>query len=821
MSNLSNQIKQLLSQPDTDASQTKALNHLNANHAFSQPTFELADAVRNMRQERDTLRASLAASYSSIQKLRSEKATSVSFRLHSAQELSLLGHSLVDELSLLFGQLLTDSSQQSESTTLLEDLEAMHRSLREQESIKAYVQVIQRALQLSEAAVEETSPDGPITVSAYRSLQALVSAVKQGCSQVDNVTGGMGISLRLVFFLEETRSGTWSKMKAILFTALLVASENLHWPMPVDYSAASLEHRKAFETAFCRLLDFQEIGQELHPDEDEYAKKDGLYPIQALVQPISQRFKYHFEGPRHTNKLDKPEWYFTHILNISHEHRPFFDTVVQSLLLSTKFGEVDAWREFTCNLLPLLTRHIKRTIPSLLSHPPLLAHTIYQALTFDASLREAGFSLSRTLSQRSIGNTDWQGVSEVILGRKEWFDRWVEGEKTFVLDRYHEILGAKDAWTIVNDATESGDPVSSDNDLRYTVSARQLKALVEQVTDRYSPLPNFSQRTRFLVDVQLPLLEGYHSRISSSLDAFESLSTSIVRAVPGALGATSNGDNRNRGHPTAGVEGIMRLCKALVSARYISNAMEGWGEDLFFLELWAEINLKASLRARAEMHPSLPDPKNSSQDATDGTIFEELVQQYEQLVARTEDIIVQQVCAEVEAAWKVHFASLSSNSAPHSDIAISPTLLPALSALSSHLSLLRRTLPRAPTSSIYRRIGSHLCTHILQRAIFYRRAREITGDERRVLQRESELWVETCRIALPDAGERVEVPWRRLVQAGRILGANDEAWEQILGVSFDNLGEEWEPRITGLIDGVDLTREEVRMIARAREDCAL
>jgi hypothetical protein len=165
--------------------------------------------------------------------------------------------------------------------------------------------------------------------------------------------------------------------------------------------------------------------------------------------------------------------------------------------------------------------------------------------------------------------------------------------------------------------------------------------------------------------------------------------------------------------------------------------------------------------------------------------------------------------------------SLSSNSAPHSDISISPTLLPALSALSSHLSLLHRTLPHAPTSSVYRRIGSHLCTHILQRAILYRRAREITSAERRALQRESELWVETCRLALPDAGERVEVPWRRLVQAGRILGANEDVWEQILEVSFDDHGQEWRPRITELIDGADLSREEVRMIARTREDCAL
>jgi RAD50-interacting protein 1 len=65
---------------------------------------------------------------------------------------------------------------------------------------------------------------------------------------------------------------------------------------------------------------------------------------------------------------------------------------------------------------------------TLLSHPPLLAHTIYQALAFDTSLREDGFSLSGTLSGR-YADPEWKGISEVILGRREWFDIWVEGEK--------------------------------------------------------------------------------------------------------------------------------------------------------------------------------------------------------------------------------------------------------------------------------------------------------------------------------------------------------------------------------------------------------
>lgn len=259
----------------------------------------------------------------------------------------------------------------------------------------------------------------------------------------------------------------------------------------------------------------------------------------------------------------------------------------------------------------------------------------------------------------------------------------------------------------------------------------------------------------------------------------------------------------------------------------------------FFLELWTEINRKASLRARADTHPSLPSLNDSSSDAADGTIFEELMQQYEKLVTRTEDMIVQLICAEVEAAWKTYFVGCAlplthtGNNLPcaHSqgeasrtptDVFISPTLLPALSILSSHLTALHRTLPRANMNTIYRRIGSHLNTHILQRAILYRRPGEVTDVERKSLQRESELWVETCRLALPGAGERVDVPWRRLVQAGRVLGADDGVWTRILKVSFDDVNmEEWENRISELIDGADLSREEIRMIARTREDCVI
>ncbi|THH21006.1 hypothetical protein EW146_g461 [Bondarzewia mesenterica] len=814
------QIQELLKPANIEVSRRQALDKLNSWN--SRDIASLAAVVDSARTQRDSLQSSLAESERNLDALIAETRTSVSEHLHSAQELSLLRHSLADELSSLTSELVSSMSDDQRTPTLLEDIESMHRNLKELESIKAYVQVVQQALKLSESAVEEIRTVNPISVSKYESLQVFVSSVTTTCSQVSEVTGQLNGGLRLVSYLEELEERTWSNMRDALSAVLLSVLEKLQWPMLVNFFSASEEDRKAFQMAFLDLLRLQEIGERMHTSTKAKSEKDGLYPIQALVQPISLRFKYHFEGSRQTNRLDKPEWYFTHILDASHKHRPFMEDVVQKLLSTTKYRDINAWAEFTYSLLPILARHLRKSMPSLLPHPPLLAHTIYQALSFDAAMKEEGFSLAGTMAGRYAEDKAWEGISEVVLGRKAWFEHWVEGERQFALDQYHEIIGSPDAWLIADDDTSSEESPAVNRELRPTNSARRLKSLVEQVTDRYTPIPQFSQRARFLIHVQLPLLEMYHGRIASSLDAFETLSSTLVRAVPGAL----SGDGRDKGRLTSGVEGVMRLCKALVSAKFVSDAMEVWGEDVFFLELWAEINRRASLRVRAETHPALPDPKDMSTEAPDGTIFEELIQQYEKLVSRAEDIIVQQVYGEVEGTLKAHLLSQGEPSPDPSasNIVISPTLLPALSLLSSHLSFLERTLPHGTVLSIYRHVAARLSTHILQRTILYRGHHRLTLEEGKVIHGECRLWVETCRQALGSIGTsskgRVEAPWRRLLEAGQTIGAEGERWDGIVQASFGPMKDSaWEARMAELVDGTELSREEVCMIAKTRTDC--
>ena len=78
---------------------------------------------------------------------------------------------------------------------------------------------------------------------------------------------------------------------------------------------------------------------------------------------------------------------------------------------------------------------LRLRIPKILDRPSLLAHTIYQTIVFDDSVRQGGFSLTgtkigRSQLQKAEGAVEeWQGLTSVILREAGWFEHWVKGEK--------------------------------------------------------------------------------------------------------------------------------------------------------------------------------------------------------------------------------------------------------------------------------------------------------------------------------------------------------------------------------------------------------
>lgn len=59
-------------------------------------------------------------------------------------------------------------------------------------------------------------------------------------------------------------------------------------------------------------LPFHGRGEKIRLGIAAPAEKDPLYSLQALVHPVSLRFKYHFEGSRQTNRLDKVNLFFSY-----------------------------------------------------------------------------------------------------------------------------------------------------------------------------------------------------------------------------------------------------------------------------------------------------------------------------------------------------------------------------------------------------------------------------------------------------------------------------------------------------------------------------
>lgn len=136
---------------------------------------------------------------------------------------------------------------------------------------------------------------------------------------------------------------------------------------------------------------------------------------------------------------------------------------------------------------------------------------------------------------------------------------------TVALSRYQNIINAEDAWQIDYDSVEA-------NEAKPTKSALRLKDLLETITDRYRPLTSFTQRLRFLIDIQINVLDQYHERLNSSAEAFKVLSSSIARAVQG----TSKED----ADALKGIPGLERLCRVYGSAMYLEGCMRDWGEDV-------------------------------------------------------------------------------------------------------------------------------------------------------------------------------------------------------------------------------------------------
>ena len=245
-----------------------------------------------------------------------------------------------------------------------------------------------------------------------------------------------------------------------------------------------------------------------------------LSAFRILAEPLVLRMKFHFDTERETNRLDKPEWMFSHFIGVVDEHFEFLKNTIQLALNDTpKLKRRNALHEFIVALLQPVYSKLEQMFPTVIPSPNLLSHLIYELVNFDNVLSEKYFFIP-------YHRDKWRGVSGDILAQKEWFDKWLAIEKKTTVERFEEIIDAIDAWEVDKDITES-------NNTKPTKSAVYLKDLLESITDHYKSLRSVNYKLRFLLNVQIDILDKYYEKLVDSLSVFDSSSSSIVRAVGG------------------------------------------------------------------------------------------------------------------------------------------------------------------------------------------------------------------------------------------------------------------------------------------------
>ncbi|KAI9872535.1 MAG: hypothetical protein M1830_001510, partial [Pleopsidium flavum] len=592
------------------------------------------------------------------------------------------------------------------SDDAVRQFDASMSKLRRLDVAKGYVELLAEVDKLSSEARRNFKTSPQAALQPYVRLQSLATAVKAAQPAAE------GAAPHLVDYVEKSATVLWKQMKDAFGGELEETLVRMKWPGKDVSIAGYLEQE--WRGGVEKLLDLQEPELRSRENQETGYSRDEeplvLLPLEVMVKPLELRFRYHFDGDRPTNRADKPEYFLSHIIGLLNTYNEFFSLYLQPILSKHFKGSdlalnpiyIDSTSALITSLLPMVRQKVFTLLPQIASQPQLLSHFLHELISFDTSLRDDW------VYDGGCGVDGWRGVAWEVLVKKDWFGRWLQVEQDFALSRYQNIIDTKDSGELDYDSVEPGNT-------KPTKAAIRVNDLLETITDRYRPLSSFSQKLRFLINIQITIFDKFHDRLQSSLEAYLTMTSSIARTMQGV----SKEDQAN----LQGVAGLERLCRVYGSAEYLEKKMRDWSDDVFFLELWEELQDRARRNASKNLAGpmSIEDvaERTSSHvgsEGDSGALFDETAGAYKRLRVRSEGIIQDLLVYNMRESLRPYgrinpWSSLSSDNSNPSLLAITAELDAPLQQLTSYLSFLSSVLAAAPLRRIARQLSLSMQTH--------------------------------------------------------------------------------------------------------------
>ncbi|KAI9497486.1 TIP-1 family-domain-containing protein [Zychaea mexicana] len=665
----------------------------------------LKELLARKKEQQTRLDQELKATKDETQKTLSAILASASSQHSQLGELHSELAKTKEELQALHTQLVAgrgaSNNEPRPSAVLLQQLASVEQKITRLNKAKGCVKTLIVATDLRNQAMRYVEQDSEKSITPYQQLVKFAQLFSSQSTSDNDIA--QDLHKRATLLYQDLKDVLSKKFKACL--------DELGWPTPMrpPYGLDVRTKLDNFEKQFKNLALLK------RPDADA---TDTPLPVAIMLDAISLRFRFHFESSKPTNRLDKPEWYFTHVKTTISAHIPFIVTTVQPLVQEVLGSEFTAKDLFIHELLKNVSRKLKHSMPKLRHRPRWLSHTIHEALDFDKTLQE-DYAYSG------------DSMAALILDDSESYNAWFTAEKKFAQARYDEIAMDSNAYEpLEEDENGKGNNIGS----KPTRIAVKLMNLLNSVTETYKSVPQLEQQLDFFLEIQVGLLNQFQCRLTSALDSFETLSLIRSVPVPGTLPDAVTGVMSSADYGGA-IAALKRLCRWWASARTICNAIDECAVDDHFLDMQYRIRnnmgmLEALIASKKEKDPNLaflriPEPH-------DKTFLALAKDGFEQINQRAEEVMIRVVMKEWAADARSYAISWQLDKDDHEE-EISPELYQPLQSLRLCCNYLFSNLPQADFVGIYRRLSGEVEEWHMRNVVAPNR---LNGEELKRLERD-------------------------------------------------------------------------------------
>lgn len=439
------------------------------------------------------------------------------------------------------------------------------------------------------------------------------SKLKQLSRRLEELSGPADdAAVHLVNHVRSVTESLWDEMKKIMSSELEAILGKRLWPMVDPTSEMDEEWLACFE----KLLDLQ------IPEVTLSKTTVSLLPFDVMSRILISEFRFHFLSDKPTSK---PEATGTHcfpwFLATIEKWEDFFRDSL-GFTLAAKFRDtpagsslvyVDPVCAFITSMLPVMREKVKGVVAGAASNPTFLSSLMGQLMTFDENIR------SKFNYDGGDPENGWPGLASEFL--EEWFEPWFLAEKQFAMERFRAIMDTPDARNIDYDYSGPGKT-------KPTFGAVRVTDLLRSITAQYERVRTFKHKIRFLIGIQLDILDEFHDRLRGSLEAYQALTSTV--------GRTLHGVTKEQLAALEGTGGLESLCKVFGSADHVVNTLKEWGNEEFFVVLWDQLQARATKdgepsRMSGEMtYEEVKDRTSTAvgSDTDDGVLFDETIAAY-------------------------------------------------------------------------------------------------------------------------------------------------------------------------------------------------